>query len=126
MSASPSERVVLGIDAAWTSANPSGVALAAKTGTVWRLIAAAASFEEFVRLADGYAGSGPSALIATACRLAGKAPDLIAVDMPMMDAQIARASLDARWRRDFQPRAIRSRPSTSDRPAEWKSTRIRR
>ena len=117
MSASPSERVVLGIDAAWTSANPSGVALAAKTGTVWRLIAAAASFEEFVRLADGNDGSGPSALIATACRLAGKAPDLIAVDMPMMDAPIlTRRAADNAVNRAYSGRGAGTHSPTADRP----------
>ena len=117
MSASPSERVVLGIDAAWTSANPSGVALAAKTGTVWRLIAAAASFEEFVRLADGNDGSGPSALIATACRLAGKVPDLIAVDMPMMDAPIlTRRAADNAVNRAYSGRGAGTHSPTADRP----------
>jgi predicted RNase H-like nuclease len=117
MSASPFERVVLGIDAAWTSANPSGVALAARTGTVWHLIAAAASFEEFIRLADGNAGSGPSGLIATVCRLAGRAPDLIAVDMPMMDAPIlARRAADNAVNRAYSGRGAGTHSPTADRP----------
>ena len=117
MSASPSERVVLGIDAAWTSANPSGVALAVKTGPVWHLIAAAASFEEFIRLGDDNAGGGPSALIATACRLAGRAPDLVAVDMPMMGAPIlARRAADNAVNRAYSGRGAGTHSPTADRP----------
>lgn len=41
---------ILGIDAAWTSKNPSGVALLSDAG---RLIAYAPSFVSFTALADG-------------------------------------------------------------------------
>lgn len=122
MSASQSEKVVLGIDAAWTLANPSGVALAATTGTAWRLIAAAASLEEFVGLADNDlgnrgVGNGPAGLIATARRLAGKAPDLVAVDMPMMDAPIrARRAADNAVNRAYAGRGAGTHSPTMDRP----------
>lgn len=152
MSASPLEKVVLGIDAAWTAANPSGVALAARTNGFWHLIAAVASFEEFVALSGDCRGSGPAALVTAAACLAGRAPDLVAVDMPMMDAPIiGRRSADnavnrayagrgagthsptatapapsvERWKPDCPRSVTRLRPWTSSRPAASKSIRIR-
>lgn len=117
MSASPPERVVLGIDAAWTMANPSGVALAARIGAVWRLIAAAASFEEFAGLAGGSTGHDLASLIAAAERLAGRVPDLVAVDMPMMDAPIlARRAADNAVNRAYSGRGAGTHSPTVDRP----------
>lgn len=116
MSASPPEKVVLGIDAAWTATNPSGVALAAKTGSGWRLIAAASSFEEFVGLAGGTEVS-PLALIAAGTCLAGQSPDLIAVDMPMMDVPIlARRAADNAVNRAYSGRGAGTHSPTLDRP----------
>ena len=43
---------VLGIDAAWTAAQPSGVALAVERGNGWRMIGAVASYQRFHALAD--------------------------------------------------------------------------
>jgi len=40
-------RAVLGIDAAWTAGEPSGVALITDGGTGWRLLEVAASYEQF-------------------------------------------------------------------------------
>ncbi|PIO98988.1 DUF429 domain-containing protein [Pleomorphomonas carboxyditropha] len=117
MSASPPEKIVLGIDAAWTAANPSGVALAAGASGVWRLLAVAASFEDFIALSDAGQGSGPAALIAAAARLAGRAPDLVAVDMPMMDAPIvARRAADNAVNRAYAGRGAGTHSPTVDRP----------
>jgi len=111
------EKVVLGIDAAWTAANPSGVALVARTSGIWRLVAVAASFEEFIALSDGSNGSGPAALVATAARLAGRPPDLVAVDMPMMDAPIiARRAADNAVNRAYAGRGAGTHSPTVDRP----------
>ena len=43
-------RAVLGIDAAWTLTQPSGVAVAAELHDGWHLIAAAASYQRFQAL----------------------------------------------------------------------------
>ena len=51
-------RAVLGIDAAWSRARPSGVAVAAELRDGWRLIAAASSYQRFRALAD----NGPLAI----------------------------------------------------------------
>src|SRR5215510_4300874 len=78
-------RAVLGIDAAWTLAQPSGVALAAETIDGWRLIAVASSYQHFDALADDRLtrearprGSMPDAraLLASATRLCGTPVDL--------------------------------------------------
>jgi hypothetical protein len=47
--------VVLGIDAAWTSNEPSGVALVRGTGSAWECIALAPSYASFVSMASGTA-----------------------------------------------------------------------
>lgn len=117
MPASPPEKAVLGIDAAWTAANPSGVALAAKGNGVWRLLAAEASFDEFIGLAVSGEKSCPSALIDAATRLAGRAPDLVAVDMPMMDTPIvARRAADNAVNRAYSGRGAGTHSPTADRP----------
>jgi hypothetical protein len=55
-------RAVLGIDAAWTNTQPSGVAVAMDTGEGWRLAAIAPSYSHFHALAHGnvIANSRPS------------------------------------------------------------------
>lgn len=110
------EKVVLGIDAAWTATNPSGAAVAAKIDGGWRMIAAASSFEEFAGLA-GRSEVGPPALIAASTRLAGQRPDLVAVDMPMMDTPIlARRAADSAVNRAYSGRGAGTHSPTPDRP----------
>ena len=97
---------ILGIDAAWTVTEPSGVALVAKHPNGWQLIAAAPSYNRFIRLADQSAtpnmGStastpNPAALLSTARTLSGRAVDVVAVDMPLACSPISgrRCSDDA-------------------------------
>jgi hypothetical protein len=45
-------RSVLGVDAAWTLAQPSGVALATESQSGCRLLAVASSYQRFESLAD--------------------------------------------------------------------------
>jgi predicted RNase H-like nuclease len=84
--------VVLGIDAAWTAGNPSGVALAEKRGASWRLIALSPSYDRFHARANGLAVQGrviagshpdPKALLESSANLSGRRVDLVAVDMPL-------------------------------------------
>lgn len=76
---------MLGIDAAWTATNPSGVALVVEEQQGWTLNRVAASYGQF--MASGGSRSGgvpdPALLLATCCRLTGSPPDLVAVDMPL-------------------------------------------
>jgi hypothetical protein len=83
-------RAALGIDAAWTPTQPSGVALAAETLCGWRLIAAAASYQRFRSRADRRlsaeerpSGSRPDApaLLASASALCGARVDLERIPM---------------------------------------------
>lgn len=89
-------RVVLGIDAAWTEREPSGVALIADDGSGWRLLEVAASYAEFLRDRTllhqilRHRGSIPDAgaLISAAAAKAGAGIDLVAVDMPLATVPI--------------------------------------
>jgi predicted RNase H-like nuclease len=84
-------RAVLGVDAAWTEAKPSGIALAVEAETGWRLVAAEASYDHFLARAQGKAvegrpaGSHPDAgaLVKASHLLCGKALDCVAIDMPV-------------------------------------------
>jgi predicted RNase H-like nuclease len=84
-------RSVLGIDAAWTEHEPSGIALIADNGSGWRLIDVAASYEAFMRpVPDAgpilrHRGSVPdaAAIIEAANATAGTPVDIVAVDMPL-------------------------------------------
>lgn len=85
-------RAVLGIDAAWTLTQPSGIALVVETIEGWHLNALAPSYQRFHACADdGLApeirptGSRPdaAALLDSCSRLCGRKPDLVAIDMPL-------------------------------------------
>lgn len=84
-------RAVLGIDAAWTATQPSGIALVVETGSGWRLVTAQASYQRFLAAAHGHraeprpAGCLPDvpALLAACTQLHANGPDLVAVDMPL-------------------------------------------
>ena len=84
--------VVLGIDAAWTGRNPSGVAVVGRYASRWRLMGLASSYAKFAdlsvdrRVDTGVAtGSEPtiSQVVNSAQRLSGGKVSLIAVDMPL-------------------------------------------
>lgn len=87
---------VLGIDAAWTTDQPSGVALVAKQGTErWRCLSVAPSYATFLQTADGipveweinrHCGGMPDVerLLSAASRiLGGKSVEIVAIDMPV-------------------------------------------
>ena len=85
-------RAVLGVDAAWTATEPSGVALAAEEANGWRLMAVEASYDHFLVRAKGEAPSGgrasgshpdAGALIEASRLLSGRALDCVAIDMPV-------------------------------------------
>lgn len=98
-------RTVLGIDAAWTERNPSGIAVASEAAGGWQLKGAWPSVAHFLADANGQpcpdmasGGVAPAAdLLEATQKLAGSVPDLVAIDMPMALEQITgrRASDDA-------------------------------
>lgn len=80
---------VLGIDAAWTAKNPSGVALVVAGENGWSLARVSPSYAAF---AEAGGNSSPSLegsipdieqLISTSAALTGKRPILVAIDMPL-------------------------------------------
>lgn len=73
--------LILGIDAAWTARNPSGLALARLDDDGWRLIAVAADVAAFTRGACTGLEAGP--ILEAAARIGGRPVDLVTVDMPM-------------------------------------------
>lgn len=85
---------VLGIDAAWTANQSSGVALVRSTGAEWRCEAVAPSYESFIALSMGqrvdwsqstFRGSVPNAdsVLTAAQRILGSPVDLVTIDMPV-------------------------------------------
>jgi predicted RNase H-like nuclease len=120
-------RTVLGIDAAWTERNASGVAVAAEDANGWQLKGAWPSVAHF--LADAYGHPSPDKpsggvapandLLSAARGLVGRLPDLVAIDMPMALEPITgrRASDDAlsraygaKWCAAHSPSAVRPGP----------------
>jgi predicted RNase H-like nuclease len=86
-------RTILGIDAAWTLAQPSGVALVAEVAPGrWRLAALAASYRGFLADREEHRPSGatpdPAALVAAAAGRIGVPPVLVAIDMPLAHSPI--------------------------------------
>jgi predicted RNase H-like nuclease len=92
--------VVLGIDAAWTLAQPSGIALVQSRGPKWECVAVAPSYASFMALAQGVPvdwdrkpkGDPPDvdALLKAARRLLdGTKVDVVAVDMPLATRPIS-------------------------------------
>jgi predicted RNase H-like nuclease len=91
-------RAVLGIDAAWTVSQPSGVALALERSDIWHLSAVASSYQRFYALADRAltgeqrpSGSLPDVpkLLASASALCGARVNLVAIDIPLARTPIA-------------------------------------
>ncbi len=118
---------ILGIDAAWTSAQPSGLAVVVSDRGGWRCAAVAPSYATFLALAQGvpvdwlrrnFSGGVPNvgALLGAAAQLAGANVDLVAIDMPVSTSPIngRRAADDAvsrefggRWCSTHTPNRLR-------------------
>lgn len=88
---------VLGVDAAWTLAQRSGVALASDAGGAWRLVAVAPSYVSFHAVANGEPNIAPNwsgspldvpGLLASSQKLCGQPVDLVAIDMPLAHGPI--------------------------------------
>jgi predicted RNase H-like nuclease len=84
------QRAVIGIDAAWTLTNPTGVALVINRGEGWELADVAGSYSEFLAIKGDqpiirHLGSipDPSALISAGSIKAGSEINLVAIDMPL-------------------------------------------
>lgn len=121
-------RVVLGIDAAWTNTQPSGVALAVDSGAGFCLGPVAPSYHHFHALTRGEAlsdqrptGSEPSAvdLLASATALYGSPPDLVAIDMPLSQEPItSRRESDNAVSRAYGSRYCSTHTPSATRPGK--------
>ena len=119
---------VLGIDAAWTPTEPSGVALlVGGGGGGWRQVAVAPSYGSFIALARGIpvdwgerpAASRPdaAALLDAARALAAVEVAVVAVDMPLSTLPLsARRRADAAVSRAFGARGASTHSPTAARP----------
>jgi predicted RNase H-like nuclease len=122
-------RAVLGIDAAWTTGQPSGVALVVERGRGWTCAGVAPSYAEFARLGSGGAvdwaapavagGEGDAgALLAAADRLApGAEVSVVAVDMPLARGPIrGRRACDDLFSSAFGARGLGVHTPSAARP----------
>jgi predicted RNase H-like nuclease len=119
---------VLGIDAAWTVRQASGVALVRGIGSGYRCIAVAPSYDSFLALAHGVpvdwqapikgAAPNPEDLINAARRLlGGRSVDIVAVDMPLATAPITgRRASDNAVSRSFGSRHCATHSPSAARP----------
>lgn len=120
-------RTVLGIDAAWTDRQPSGVALVQQQGERWRCLAVAPSYASFLAHAEGlpvdwgacHRGSKPDVreLLNASTHLAGRPVDLIAIDMPLSTEPIGgRRSADQQVSSQYGSRGCSVHSPTTTRP----------
>ena len=124
-------KAVLGIDAAWTATQPSGVALVEETDNGWRLLAVEASYQRFLSLASGSApesrpsGSIPDAseLLQASTILFGQAIDLVAIDMPMsLKRIVGRRESDNKVSREFGAKKCGTHSPSAVRPGRISDT----
>ncbi|HET8541006.1 MAG TPA: DUF429 domain-containing protein [Anaeromyxobacter sp.] len=122
-------RGVLGIDAAWTAGQPSGVALVVERGGGWACAGVAPCYAEFLRLAEAggadwaapaiAGGEADSALLlAAAARIApGVDVVVVAVDMPLARGPVVcRREADDAIARTFGARGCGTHSPTERRP----------
>ena len=120
---------VLGVDAAWTLAQPSGVALASDAGGAWRLVAAAPSYVSFNALAEGEPTIAPSRsgsplnvprLLASSEKLYGQPVDLVAIDIPLAHGPIT----GRRVSDDAVSKAYGARKCGTHSPSAWRPGKV--
>ncbi len=119
---------VLGIDAAWTEKNPSGIALIQTEGERWKCVVVSPSYDSFTATAKKHPanwGEKPigglpkfrNILAAAQELLGGKEVDVIAVDMPLSTAPITGwREADLAVSRSFGGMGCGVRPPTMERP----------
>jgi predicted RNase H-like nuclease len=119
---------VLGIDAAWTEKEPSGVALLDDSSQGWRCVAIAPSYDSFLSLAEGVPvdwsiksrGAVPSIgrLVAAAENLLdGEELTVVTVDMPLStEPIIGRRAADSAISRVYGGRGAAVHSPSAERP----------
>lgn len=119
---------VLGIDAAWTAKEPSGVALLVGSSEEWRCVTVTPSYDSFLALAEGVTvdwtvktrGGIPEAdrLVAAAEKLlGGQELTVVTVDMPLSTTTITgRRAADNAISRSFGGKGASTHSPSVDRP----------
>ena len=118
---------VLGIDAAWSAHQPSGIALVQNTARGWSCLAIAPSYEAFIDQASGQTwdpeqkarGSrpDPAALLKASQQLAGAAVSCVSVDMPLATTPItSRRAADTAISSRFGPKGCAVHSPSAERP----------
>ncbi|WP_193368034.1 DUF429 domain-containing protein [Pelagibius marinus] len=119
-------RTVLGIDAAWTLTQPSGVSLAAEDANGWHLVVAESSYQRFLAQVDS--GQAPEerplgalpdvpGLLSAATALSGISVDLVAVDMPLaLSPIISRRASDNAVSKAYGGRSCSTHSPNAQRP----------
>lgn len=119
-------RAVLGIDAAWTLTQPSGVATAVERHDGWHLTAVESSYRRFCVLAgreqrceDRPTGSllNVPDLLTSAEALCGRPMDLVSIDMPLARSPIvSRRASDKEVSRAYGARQCTTHSPSTQRP----------
>jgi predicted RNase H-like nuclease len=120
--------IILGLDAAWTRGEPSGVALVARREGEWRCLCSAPSYEAFSGCSTGeqvdwqqgtFSGTEPNveSLLEAAKQLGGARPDVVAIDMPMScEAFVGRRIADAAISAAFGAQGCSTHSPNRERP----------
>ena len=118
---------VLGIDAAWTAHQPSGIALVQNTVSGWSYLAIAPSYEAFIAQASGQGWDAeqkatgsrpdPAALLQASKQLAGAELSCVSVDMPLATTPITRRrAADTAISSRFGPKGCAVHSPSAERP----------
>jgi predicted RNase H-like nuclease len=111
-------RAVLGIDAAWTPRQPSGVALVAGVPGAWRVLAVESSLDAFVGEASPREAEPTlEEVLRVSAERAGVSPEVVAIDMPLARSPVRRRRrADDEVSRRFGARRCSTHSPTPDRP----------
>jgi hypothetical protein len=93
--------IVLGIDAAWTSTQPTGVALVRRRNAAWETLGVASSYTSFILCASKsdvawatgrFVGTRPDmrSLLTSAESIGGASVDIVVIDMPTAGPRVTR------------------------------------
>ena len=118
---------VLGIDAAWTTHTPSGVALVQRTTAGWSCLAIAPSYDSHMAQASGPGGDpqkkatgstpDPAALFEASKQFAGAEVSCVSVDMPLATTPItSRRAADTAISSRFGPKGCAVHSPSAERP----------
>jgi predicted RNase H-like nuclease len=122
------QKAVLGVDAAWTENNPSGVALVNFVRKKWECVALAPSYAQFLAFSKGIeidwdetpsGGEAPVEELIDGCRilLGGQEVTVVAVDMPISRAAITkRRAADNAISKEFGAKKCSTHSPSPNRP----------